>query len=68
VSQENVDRVKRGFEAFSRGDFETAFEFIDPSLEINDRVVPEANPSERDPDALIANATQVREAFGDTTW
>jgi hypothetical protein len=31
-------------------------------------VVPEANPSERGPDALIANATQVREAFGDTTW
>jgi ketosteroid isomerase-like protein len=68
MSQENVERTERAFAAFSRGDLETAFEFIDPSFEVNDRVVPEANPSERGPDALIANVGQVREAFGDITW
>ncbi|MEK6272568.1 MAG: nuclear transport factor 2 family protein [Actinomycetota bacterium] len=68
MSQENVDRVERAFAAFSSGDLETAFEFIDPSFEVNDRVVPEASPSERGPDALIANAGQVREAFGDIAW
>ena len=68
MSQENVERVERAFAAFSSGDLETAFEFIDPSFEVNDRVVPEANPSERGPDALIANAGQVREAFGDIAW
>jgi ketosteroid isomerase-like protein len=68
MSQENVDRVERAFAAFSSGDLETAFEFIDPSFEVNDRVVPEANPSERGPDALIANAGLVWEAFGDIAW
>jgi ketosteroid isomerase-like protein len=68
MSQENIDRVKRGFEAFTRGDLDTAFEFIDPSFEINDRVVPEANPSERGPDALIANVRLVWDAFGEVAW
>jgi len=68
MSQENIDRYKRAFDAFSRGDLETAFEFIDPTFEVDDRVVPEASPSERGSDALIANAGQVREAFGDITW
>ncbi|MGH2992815.1 MAG: nuclear transport factor 2 family protein [Solirubrobacterales bacterium] len=68
MPQENVDRVKRAFDAFSGGDLETAFEFIDPSFQLEDRVVPEANPSERGPAALISNVGQVREAFGDITW
>ena len=68
MSQENIDRVKRGFEAFARGDLDTAFEFIDPSFEVNDRVVPEANPSERGPDALLANVRLVWEAFGEIAW
>jgi hypothetical protein len=37
MSQENVDRIKRAFDAFSNGDLETAFEVIDPSFELNDR-------------------------------
>ena len=68
MSRENVERTKRAFDAFTRGDLEVAFEFIDPSFEVNDRVAPEASPSERGPDALIANAGQMREAFGDIAW
>lgn len=68
MAEQNVERVRRAFDAFTRGDLETAFEFIDPTFEVNDRVTPEANPTERGPDALIKNAGQVREAFGDISW
>src|SRR5262245_28112985 len=68
MSQENVERVERAFDAFVRGDLQTAFEFIDPSFELNDQVVPEASPSERGPAALITNLTQIGEAFGDLVW
>jgi ketosteroid isomerase-like protein len=66
MSQENVERMKRAFDAFSRGDLETVFGFIDPNFEIHDRVI--GSPSERGPDALIANAGAVREAAGDVSW
>jgi ketosteroid isomerase-like protein len=68
MPQLNADRIKRAFDAFSSGDLETVSELIDPSFEVNDHVVPEANPSERGLAALVANAAQVREAFGDITW
>src|SRR5688500_15399092 len=68
MSEENVDRTKRAFDAFTRGDLETAFEFIHPSFEVDDRVVPEANPTKRGPDALVENAGQVYEAFGEISW
>ena len=66
MSEENVDTIKRAFAAFAEGDLETAFGFIDPSFEINDRVI--GSPSTRGPDALIANAADVREAVGDVSW
>lgn len=68
MPQENVEGVKRAFEAFARGDLEAAFELIDPSFEIHDRVIPEASPSGQGPNALIANVGMVREAFGDVVW
>ena len=51
MSRENVERVKRAFAALSKGDFEAALEHIDPSFEVDDRVAPEANPTERGPAA-----------------
>jgi ketosteroid isomerase-like protein len=33
MSQENVELVRRSFEAFARGDFETAFAAHDPDIE-----------------------------------
>jgi ketosteroid isomerase-like protein len=68
MASENVERTKRAFDAFTRGDLETAFEFIDPSFEVDDRVVPEASPTKRGPDALVENAGQVYEAFGEIRW
>lgn len=66
MSEENVEGLKRAFDAFAKGDLETAFAFIDPAFEISDRVI--GSPSERGPDALIANAANVREAVGDVAW
>jgi ketosteroid isomerase-like protein len=66
MSQENVETLKRAFDAFASGDLETVFGFIDPAFQINDRVI--GSPSARGPDALIANAAEVREAVGDVSW
>ncbi len=79
MPSERVERLRRGFEAFTRAqsasateadwkDLQELYEFIDAGLEVNDRILPEANPSERGPEALIANAAQVKEAFGDLIW
>ena len=68
MSRENVERVKRAFAALSKGDFEAALEHIDPSFEVDDRVAPEANPTERGPGALVTNLRTVTDAFGDLDW
>jgi ketosteroid isomerase-like protein len=61
-----VEILKRAFDAFASGDLETVFAFIDPAFEINDRVI--GSPSARGPEALIANAAEVRDAIGDVSW
>ena len=68
AQERNADRIRRAFEAFTRGDLDAISEFVDPSLEVDDRVVPEANPSERGVEALVANARQVYDAFGEVSW
>jgi ketosteroid isomerase-like protein len=66
--RETVTNLRHAFEAFTKGDFDTVSEFIDPSLEVDDRILIEPNPTERGIDALIANAAMVKEAFGDVSW
>jgi ketosteroid isomerase-like protein len=36
MSQETVDLIRTGYEAFSRGDLETALEMMDPAIEAHD--------------------------------
>jgi ketosteroid isomerase-like protein len=36
MSQENVDLVRRGYEALARGDFDALFQVLDPDVEIRD--------------------------------
>jgi uncharacterized protein len=36
MSNDNVDRVRRGIEAFNRGDFDAALELADPQIEWHD--------------------------------
>ena len=35
MSQENLDLVQRAYEAWNRGDLETAFEFVDRDVEVS---------------------------------
>ena len=68
MASENLVTLQRAFAAFTAGDMETVGELIDPEFEVDDRVVPEANPTRRGPGALAENAEQVKEAFGDVAW
>ena len=36
MSQENVDRVRRGYEALAQGDFQALFEILHPAVEMSD--------------------------------
>jgi ketosteroid isomerase-like protein len=68
MASENVDRLRRGFEAFARGDIEAVEEVIDPEFEIENSILIDALPSVRGVEALQVNTDKVREAFGDFTW
>ena len=41
MSQENVEVVRRIYDAYEAGDFETAFDLIDPAVEFDGSVRPE---------------------------
>jgi uncharacterized protein len=49
VSAENVQRLREGYEAFNRGDFEAVLELMHPDVEVHDR--PEV-PDPRDYEGL----------------
>ena len=68
VSDAQLEAIKRAFDAFTKGDLEGVTGFIDPSFEIEDRILPEGGPAARGPDALVANAARVREVLGDAAW
>src|SRR2546430_17616272 len=42
MSQENVEIVRRSWEAYARGDLEAAFAVYDPEVEIYDHDIPDA--------------------------
>jgi ketosteroid isomerase-like protein len=56
LSIENVEQLRRGYEAFNRGDYEAVLELMHPDVEVHDR--PEV-PDPRDYEGLEG----AREAF-----
>jgi uncharacterized protein len=42
MSQENVEVVRRGYEAYERGDMESAFADLDPEIEVYDHDIPDS--------------------------
>jgi ketosteroid isomerase-like protein len=68
MASESVVNMRRAFEAWAEGDLQTVEKFVDPSFEIEDRILPEGSPSECGVEALVANTARVREVFGDATW
>jgi ketosteroid isomerase-like protein len=46
MSQENVEIVRRGYEAYARGDMDAAVAPFDPEIEIYDHDIPDAGTTE----------------------
>ena len=68
MESEAATNMRRAFEAFMKGDLEALERFVDPSLEVENRVLPEADPAERGVEALVADAARVRDVFGEVIW
>jgi uncharacterized protein len=68
VASENVELVKRGYEAFNRGDLDAAFALLDPEIEwITDDRVPFAG-TYRGHAELRGLIRDQQEVFGEITW
>ena len=67
MSQENVDRLRRGYEAFARRDLDAALEMMDPNIEAHD--APEAPDAtvHYGPDAVRRDWEQMFALFEDFT-
>jgi hypothetical protein len=64
---DNVERLRRGYEAFNRGDLEAVFELLDPEIEwVTDERVPFAG-SYRGHDEIRALLRDQQEVFGQLT-
>jgi uncharacterized protein len=64
---ENVEQLKRGYEAFNHGDLEAVFELLDPEIEsVNDERVPFAG-TYRGHEELRALLRDQQEVFGQLT-
>ena len=64
---ENLELLKRGYDAFNRGDLDAVFELLDPEIEwVNDERVPFAG-TYRGHDELRALLRDQQEVFGQVT-
>ena len=68
MTGQNVELIKRNFEAFDRGDLDFLNARIAPDFEVGDRVVPEGAPAARGPEALARTIAELRDAFGDISF
>jgi uncharacterized protein len=65
VSQENVDVVKRGYEAWNRGDMAAVFDGYDPDVEHWDRADDPGATVRRGRDALAAAYAELSESYAE---
>jgi ketosteroid isomerase-like protein len=71
VSEENVEIVRRGYEAINAGDFERAFEFFDPKAEIRPGVdVPDLDFEDvyYGPEGFLQFHARMSEAWDELRW
>ncbi len=68
MSSPEIERFKTGFEAFSRGDLETAFQYIAPDFELLDHVIIEDTSGQSGPEAFVENRGRLLEAFENVTY
>jgi len=61
MSQENVDLMRRAYDAFGQGDLDTVFQIVDPEIELEDhRELPDAGSYKGHQGLLEAVANQAR--------
>ena len=65
MSRENVEIIKRGYEAWSRGDMEAAFAGYDQDVEYWDRADDPAATVRRGRDALVAAYAELSESYSE---
>jgi ketosteroid isomerase-like protein len=69
MSQENVELVRRGYEAFARGDLEAALAMFHPDIQIEDHERSLETPtSYRGRDGFLSLFATVNEGFSDVRY
>jgi ketosteroid isomerase-like protein len=69
MSQENVDLVRRGYEAFARGDIDAALAMFHPEVQIEDHERSLEIPTTyRGPDGFLTLFATVNEGFTDVRY
>ena len=63
MADADVEALRRGFEAYERGDMETALRNIAPDFVVNDHIIMEDSTDVRGPEAMAKNLERVGEAF-----
>jgi ketosteroid isomerase-like protein len=66
MSQENVDQVRRGYEAFARGDFAEVLDDIAEDIVFTDETLPEEPAQGRA--GFVANVAMMTEAFDEFSY
>ena len=68
MSQENVDLVRRAYEAFGRGDLEAALADFDPGVEIEDHELTLDTVTYQGREGFVKMVTTVNEGFEDVRY
>ena len=63
MAAEDVEQLRAAFDAFARGDLETALARVAPDFVINDRVIVEDTTDLRGPDGLRETQRRLTEGF-----
>jgi ketosteroid isomerase-like protein len=63
VSDADVERLRRGFEAFARGEHERAFSGLHDDFQVIDHLILEDTSEARGPQALAQNIAELEKAF-----
>ena len=67
MPNEDVERFRRGFDAFARGDLDAALQDVAPDFKLRDHVILEDTEGPTGPEAVKANHEQLHEAFDSFT-
>jgi uncharacterized protein len=67
MSQENVELIRAGYAAWTRGDLSAVLDLIDENITITGQVTPDGRPAQGR-EGLLANARRVGEAFDELTY